>query len=94
MLAQSVPRGASTFVWVKETPLKNGRWYTTDVYEQGDEIPRDYARDILEEGYSSADGIAVLDSGGDPIDDVGALRLPTDDDRDRVEDVLADREVS
>lgn len=76
-----------------ETPLKNGRWYTTDVYEQGDEIPRDFAADILEDG-TSADGIAVLDSGGDPIDDVGALRVATDDDRDRVEDVLADREVS
>ena len=93
MPAQSVPRGASTFVWVKETPLKNGKQFTTDVYERGDEIPRDLAVDILEDG-TSADGIAVLDSDGDPIDDVGALRLPTDGDRERVEDVLADREVS
>ncbi|OYR81692.1 hypothetical protein DJ71_13050 [Halorubrum sp. E3] len=93
MPAQSVPRGAWTFVWVKETPLKNGRWYTTDVYEQGDEIPRDLAENILEYG-TGGDGIAILDSDGDLIDGYGALRLERDDDRERVEDVLADREVS
>ena len=73
-----------------ETPLKNGRWYTTDVYEQGDEIPRDFAADILEDG-TSADGIAVLDHDGDPIYGVGALRevVRYGSDVD-VEDVLAD----
>jgi len=87
MSAQSVPRGAQTFVWVKETPLKNGKQFTTDVYEQGDEIPRALAVKTLEDG-TSGDGIAVLDSDGDPIDGVGALRLATDDDRDRLDDVL------
>lgn len=90
--SDQLPRGGRTFVWVGDDPLTNVELYSSDEYDTGEEVPRDLAADVWDDVNIRAK-IAVVDGDGDLVENAGADLALTGPPRDRIEEILDDRET-